>query len=295
MNESDLLAHIARTAAAYPMGPDVLVGPGDDCAVLRIAGDLLVTVDQLIEGRHYAAGTPLDLVARKAMARAISDIAAMAGVPIAAVVAGACPRGFPDGEALVDAIHAWGRHFACPVVGGDLATHDAPVALSVTILGRPHERRGPVLRSTARVGDSVWVTGPLGGSFRSGRHLTFEPRVAMGVKLADRLGPHLTAMIDISDGLGRDAGRIAEASGVRIELRAGDIPLAPGVASWRQGASDGEDYELLFTVDADAKDLQSLAPLECVRIGAVVPGAGCVIGGPDGSEIDARALGWDHA
>ncbi len=293
MSEADLLLHIARIASQAPQDPRVEIGPGDDCAVLRTPHRVLVTVDQLIEGRHYdPALTSIDLIARKAMARGISDIAAMAGTPIAAVVSACCRSGFALATELIDAVHRWGREFSCPVVGGDLASHDSGLILSVTVLGSCHQKRGPVARSGARPGDSVWVTGALGGSFKSGRHLTFTPRVAEGVALADLLGNHLSAMIDISDGLGRDAARIARASGVRIEIDANQVPLASGVASWESGARDGEDYELLFTTGAP--DSYALKKLGCTRIGEVRAGDGCVLRAPDGTTHDADHMGWDH-
>ena len=295
MSESELLAHIARLAAAKPLGPGIEVGPGDDCAVITASGRLLVTVDQLIDGVHYEHGTaPIDLVARKSLARSLSDIAAMAGTPIAAVVAGCCPPGFPYGYELVDAIHRWGRALACPVIGGDLAAHEGKLVLSVTVIGACHAKRGPVLRSGTRAGDAVWVSGPVGGSFRTGRHLSFEPRIRLGTALADLLGERLTSMIDISDGLGRDTARIARASGVRIDLDAASFPLAMGVEAWEDAARDGEDYELVFTVGGGAADDEALKALGCTRIGAASAGDGCGIRTPGGDTVDAEAMGWDH-
>jgi thiamine-monophosphate kinase len=295
MSEADLLGHIARLAATKPLGPRIEVGPGDDCAVVTIRGRLLVTVDQLVDGRHYDHGTaPIDLVARKALARSISDIAAMAGTPVCAVVAGCCPPGFPYGYELVDAIHRWGRALSCPVIGGDLATHDGRLVLSVTVLGECHATRGPVLRSGARAGDGVWVTGALGGSYRTGRHLSFPPRVTEGIALADLLGDRLSSMIDVSDGLGRDTARIARASGVRIALDAAAFPMALGVESWEEAAGDGEDYELVCTVTERAGDAAALGALGLTRIGEVYAGEGCIIRAPEGWEVDAASMGWDH-
>jgi len=296
-HESDLLRHIAEISAAGPSDPNVDVGPGDDCAVVNIGGaSVLVTVDQLVEGRHYEPKrTSIDLIARKAMARSVSDIAAMAGMPIAAVVAGCCRTGFPDGKDLISAIHRWGREFLCPVVGGDLASHhseDLGMVLSVTVFGVPHAMRGPVLRSGAKPGDAVWVTGEIGGSFASEKHLRFTPRIAEAAAIADLLGERLSSMIDISDGLGRDAARIARASGVRIEIEGPLIPLTPGVKKWSDAARDGEDYELVFTATGANSD--ALAKLGCTRIGAVTTGEGCVLRGPNGAELDAETMGWDH-
>ena len=299
MRETDLLSHIYRRSAdlsaAYPR---ILVGPGDDCAVITSpwgGGDrLLLKVDQLVEGRHFvpAPATPLDLIARKAIARAVSDIAAMAGAPTAALAAATLPAGCTYANELFDHLARWARHWSCPLVGGDIAAWSTPGAglvLSLTVVGTPHPRRGPVLRSTARPGDHVYVTGPLGGSLDAatglGRHLTFEPRLHEAARLGDTLGDHLHAMMDISDGLGIDAGRLADASGVRIELDAASIPLNPGIRDWRRAAGDGEDYELLFTTDQ--------SPPLGIRIGRVAEGNGCVV--IEGNQtIDVTALGFDH-
>jgi thiamine-monophosphate kinase len=136
-------------------------------------------------------------------------------------------------------------------------------------------------------GDDVYVTGPLGGSLESGRHLTFTPRLAEATFLADTLGPNLHAMMDISDGLGIDAGRIASASGVRIVLEQGLIPINADTTDPLRALSDGEDYELLLTAAAQSP------PPGCTRIGTVEPGDGVVLNGPAG-RTDASALGWDH-
>lgn len=310
MRESVLLKHIYARSTA--LGPRVIVGPGDDCAVVGTgrAGDgppLLLTVDQLIEHRHYlgplragegsGGGTSVDLVARKAVARSVSDIAAMAGVPSWALATAALPPGFPGelANALFDRMAHWAKHFGCPLVGGDIAssTEGAPAVLTVTIGGEPHARRGPVLRSGAEAGDEVWMTGRLGGSLPSGRHLTFEPRVAEARWLADTLGASLHAMIDLSDGLGRDACRVAEASGARLELDARLFPLHEPASPTAD--RDGEDYELLWTM-APAP-LPAACPATgtpMTRIGRVVAGSGCVIVDAAGRAWDATELGWDH-
>jgi thiamine-monophosphate kinase len=162
--------------------------------------------------------------------------------------------------------------------------------LSVSVVGTPHAKRGPVLRSGAQVGDDVWVTGAIGGSLISGRHLTFEPRVREGTMLCDLLGANLHAMMDISDGLGRDAGRLAAASGVRIVIDGSRVPLQPRAGNVVSAAGDGEDYELLFCVSAGAKVDGTIA----TRIGHVVAGNGCGLELADGRTIDAAEMGWEH-
>jgi thiamine-monophosphate kinase len=178
MKESDLLAHIARRSAdlAARFG-QVVVGPGDDCAVVRTpSGDeLLLTVDHLVEGRHFEPGTPIDLIARKAVARSVSDIAAMGGTPSWGLATGCLPRGYQHGDALFEAMHKWACHWGCPLVGGDIAASEGPMVLTVTVGGvmgtrwveewidAPLEAKDltrvetkPVLRSGARPGDTVF-------------------------------------------------------------------------------------------------------------------------------------------
>ncbi|MEM1423142.1 MAG: thiamine-phosphate kinase [Planctomycetota bacterium] len=285
MREGELLAHIYERSAG--MGSGVVVGPGDDCALVKVGGArVLLATDQLVAGRHFDQDTtPVELVARKALARNVSDVAAMAGTPTHTLCAASLPTGYPHADRLFDDCHRWATRFGCPLVGGDIATTTGPLALTVTIVGTPHPRRGAVLRSGARPGDGVFVTGPLGASYASGWHLRFEPRIEVAQRLADDLGDGLHAMIDLSDGLGLDGGRVAQASGVRLEIEGGAVPLREGAEGWRS-ACEGEDYELLVCADAEAID-------GLVRIGRVVEGAGCVVTDRDGTH-DAHALGWEH-
>jgi thiamine-monophosphate kinase len=303
VQESQLHEHIyARSAGLTPgAGWRALVGPGDDGAVLATPGGetLILTVDQLVEGRHYTPGTPLDLVARKAVARSVSDIAAMGGSPAWALATGLLPKGFAHADDLFDAMARWAAHWNCPLVGGDIASHaspDHPLTLTVTVGGSVPTGHAPVLRSGAKPGDHLWLTGPVGGSLASNRHLTFEPRLEQGL-LASRDGSGVTAMIDLSDGVGRDADRVARASGVVIEIDAHALPLHDGVADWRAGASDGEDYELLLA-STDRPDIPGLlGPIGRVRAlaGDESPGA-VFLDGPDSDagRHPARDLGWDH-
>jgi thiamine-monophosphate kinase len=315
VSESELLAHIyARSASLRERFPQAIVGPGHDCAVVAApeGGMVLLKVDQLVEGRHFKTGTPLDLIARKAVARPVSDIAAAGGTPTAALAAVILPPGFAQADALFDAMARWAEGFGCPLVGGDIARGSdgaterrsdegkSGLVLSVTVMGAPHAARGPVLRSGARVGDGLYVTGALGGSLDRGtglgRHLTFEPRLAEARWLCDTLGAGLHAMMDISDGLGRDAARLAETSGVRVRIEAGAIPRSGGVADWRAAASEGEDYELLLAAGAAVPPRCPETGTAITRIGVIEAGAGCVIveGGEGGREFDASGMGWEH-
>jgi thiamine-monophosphate kinase len=332
MRESDLLAHIHRQSSdILARFPHVIAGPGHDCAVVALPGGecMLLKVDQVIEGLHFLPlpATPIELIARKAIARAISDIAAAGGRPIATLVGGILPHHCPWAAELSDQLSAWAAHWNAPLVGGDtsiwrapsttnratdrapeigsaISVHHAPapppspLILSITIVGTPHPTRGPVLRSGARPGDHLYVTGTLGGSFEKatgrGRHLTFEPRLREAAFLCETLGDDLHAMMDISDGLGRDAARLAAASGVRIEIDAAALPLSTG-STIENALADGEDYELLFTAPATtpvpAACPETQTPI--TRIGTLSRGSGCFARG-SGIQVDCAGLGFEH-
>ncbi len=307
MHEDTLLQHIANVTRDLPLAfPRVVVGPGDDCAVVRVGegsdGEcVLLKTDQVVEGVHFAKGTDVSLIARKAIARPLSDIAAMAGRPIGAMVTVTLSRSTSQDEAtlLADAVHEWGRRFRCPIVGGDIATFgtgDGPMVIGVSVAGVPHASRGPVLRSGARRGDGVYVTGVVGGSFEAGtgggRHLDFEPRLEVASALADLLGGSLHAMMDTSDGLGIDAGRLARVSGVAVEIEERAIPL--GEPEVLAAIARGEDYELLFAVDLGAAVPASLAGVAITRIGRIAEGTGCVLLRNDGARLDIARQGWEH-
>lgn len=292
MNESHLLTLIeSRSRGLTLAGAELLVGPGDDAAVVRVAGGerLVLTVDQLVEGRHSAPGTALELVARKAVARSVSDIAAMGAVPVWAMATGLLPAGFERGDELFSAMSRWANRFGCPLIGGDIASGPGPMALTVTVCGRMEKGHEPKLRSGARAGDEVWITGPVGNSLASGWHLAFEPRLDAG-RAASALA-EVHAMIDLSDGLGRDAGRVGRASGVSIELSAARIPLREGATDWRKAIADGEDYELLIVGQNLAGRIPGLmGPIGVVRAGE--PGA--VVVDESGTRHDVSEAGWDH-
>ncbi|MCB9845041.1 MAG: thiamine-phosphate kinase [Phycisphaeraceae bacterium] len=295
MREMDLLAHIASRSADLGSFPGVVVGPGDDCAVVRTgSGDLLLlTTDHLVLGRHIAPDAPVEAIARKAIARSVSDIGAMAGRARWGLGTGALPKGYGSGDALFDAMARWARHWGCPLVGGDVSGVEGPLMLTVMVVGEPHRTRGPVLRSGARPGDGVYVTGRIGGSLASGRHATFEPRVVEGAWLADVLGERLHAMMDISDGLGIDAGRLGAASGVRVEIDGDAVPLHEGAGPVERAIADGEDYELLFAAEGDVPRACETAGTAITRIGRVTEGTGCVLV-VEGREREILGEGWEH-
>lgn len=284
----------------------VPVGPGDDCAVVTCGSEqLLVTIDEALDGVHFRLERDgPEAAGRKAMARGLSDIAAMAGEPLAAVASVSLPKGFSraDAEAMYRGRRSVSDRFNCPVIGGDIATWDGPLAISVMVLGRPGPR-GPILRSGAKVGDAVCVTGKLGGAWKSDRHLKFTPRLAEALAMAKTFDLH--AMIDISDGLARDLHHICEASNVGAEIMAADLPIHPEVlegsadrsVAVRAALGDGEDYELLFALPADeAAALIDHPPIEVpvTRIGSIVDGRDVTLVSDDGRREALEGEGWEH-
>ncbi len=244
-----------------PPDTRVLLGPGDDCAVLaRPSGSVLVTTDILTEGIDFRlAEVGGRAVGRKAMAVNLSDIAAMAGRPTAAVVGLVLPAG-SGSRALAEEIFRGLRdvadRFQVSIVGGDTNTWPGGLVVSVTVLGEP-TGAGPVARSGAKPGDWIFVTGPLGGSIL-GRHLSPTPRIAEAEHLHRTVA--LTAIADISDGLAADLNHILEASGCGAVLVAEAIPIHPdavrlaaqtGRSPLDHALNDGEDFELVFAVSPE--------------------------------------------
>jgi len=276
-------AYIDWLRKRTPPAANVLVGPGDDAAVLaRPSGRLLMTTDMLLDGSCFrlAEAGPFR-VGRKAINVNLSDIAAMAGVPTAAVVSVGLPRS--GGRELAEQLYLGMRDaadaFDVPLVGGDTNSWDESVAISVTLLGEVSSR-GPVLRSGAKVGDWILVTGPLGGSIL-GHHLDFTPRVREALQL--HAATDLHAMIDLSDGLAKDLHHICQESQCGAVVLADAVPIADaarelsgkdGRSPLDHAMSDGEDFELVFTVSAaDGDQLirnQGISGITLYRIGEIV-------------------------
>ena len=229
--------------------PSVLVGIGDDAAVLRGTGDAhwLLASDMLVEGVHFRRhDTPAKWIGWKALACNVSDIAAMGGAPHASVVSLGLPPRTPLAfvEGVYDGLAHCARRFGVSVAGGD--TVRAPVVvIDVAILGTV-KRSQLVLRSGAVAGDRLFVTGHLGGSLSSGRHATFVPRLAQAQWLVRHLRVH--AMIDLSDGLASDLWQMARASRATLQVREAAIPVSRAARTVRHALMDGEDFELLFAV-----------------------------------------------
>ncbi|MBI2925974.1 MAG: thiamine-monophosphate kinase [Verrucomicrobia bacterium] len=257
MNEFELIARLTRS---LPTNASVVVGAGDDCAVLDAGLPdrwLLFKTDAVVEGIHFTDATPPEQIGHKALARALSDIAAMAGWPTCALVTLGLPKNFEAGfvEAIYRGINALAGRYEVAVVGGETVTNPERTFISVALLGWVAKGKC-VLRSGAKAGDAVFVSGELGGSL-AGRHLDFEPRLNEARWLADHFAVH--AMIDLSDGLAGDLRHVLTASGVGGELLSEAIPISRAAklhacaeASAKPpllaALTDGEDFELLFTV-----------------------------------------------
>ncbi len=228
------------------------------------------------------------------MNRNLSDCAAMGCLPTAAVTTAALPKGvgLEYAKELYLGLREAADVFDCAIVGGDTGSWDGKLVLTVTILGRS-AGVNPITRKGAKVSDDIYVTGPLGGSIL-GRHMTFEPRVALGRRLAET--GRIAAMIDVSDGLSRDLRHICRQSGVGALLNSKLIPIHPDaiMLSDRDGRSaldhalnDGEDHELLFS-----GRLEGLG-LPVTRIGRVTEQSGIYLE-VDGKVELLEAKGWEH-
>jgi thiamine-monophosphate kinase len=318
-NESQRIARLAQIFS--PGGERVLRGIGDDAAVVRPAGAVIVTsVDAIVEGVHFTRETfSPRAIGHKAAASALSDLAAMGARPGELYIAAGVPHDFDDEQfdELAAGIEAVAVSVGATVCGGDLSAA-AELWLSVTVVGYADSESEVVGRDGARPGDVIAVTGRLGGSAAGlaainglavegagaliARHLAPTPQFAAGRALA---AVGATAMIDVSDGLGRDAGQIAAISGCALEIELPRLPLADGVvvAAAQLGrepqkfaAESGEEYELLCTLPSGAVAATAAAVAatgnELAVIGQALPGNGVRFLGLDGRPVEI--VGFEH-
>lgn len=252
MNLSDIGedALVERLTRRLHLTGRVVVGPGDDCAVIRVKGReelQLLKTDCVVEDVHFLRGQLPDRVGWKALCRALSDIAACGGRPDAALVTVALPEelGVDWVETFYRGLGRAARRFRTAIVGGETARSTGGIFVSIALTGWVKPSR-LALRSGGKAGDALFVTGRLGGSLR-GRHLTFVPRIDEARWLVKRFPVH--AMMDLSDGLGADLPRLADASKCGFEVDMDSIPRNRG-CTVAQAVGDGEDYELLFALPA---------------------------------------------
>lgn len=305
-NELDFIQQLRQQ---FAVRAPVTTGIGDDGAVLSNAdgSQTVVVTDMLLDGVHFdLSGTEPALVGRKAIAVNLSDLAAMGCRPTAAFVSIAVSdvaKSGPFLRELYRGIDGLAEQYEFTVAGGDTNSWDGPFAINVCLTGVPFAERA-VLRSGARPGDVLVVTGALGGSLQSGRHLSFEPRLPVAKALVQQSKVH--AMMDISDGLAIDLHRMMESSGTGAVLQADSIPVHADVPAEHDAArrleaavSDGEDFELLIAMPQEAIEVaqQALAaagaaPL--IVIGQVTSESACRLVSSDGEVQSLPTLGWQH-
>jgi thiamine-monophosphate kinase len=308
VKEFDLIERLARS---LPRNSSVVTGAGDDCAVLDLGlADryLLFKTDAVVEGVHFTSATPPEKIGRKAMGRVLSDIAAMAGTPSAALVTLGLPQEYDAGkvEEVYKGLNGLAQEWEVAVVGGETTANPGGMLISVALLGTVPKGRC-LHRAGAKAGDAIFVTGELGGSI-DGKHLDFEPRIKEAQWLAEHHEIH--CMIDLSDGLAGDLKHILRASHVGAELMTSSIPISRSAKLQSRTESsakppllaaltDGEDFELLFTVASRSavpvldgwKAAFPKVRLSC--IGRISEGGGLRLVGKDGVR-EFRGGGFEH-
>ncbi len=308
MNEFEL---IARLTKSLPTNGTVVVGVGDDCAVLDLGVPdklILFKTDAVVEGIHFTRETPPEKIGHKALARCLSDIAAMAGTPTAALVTIALPKDF-DAEFVAKiyvGMNALALKTGVAIVGGETTTNPERILISIALLGTV-ARGKTSLRGGAKVGDAIFVTGELGGSI-AGKHLEFAPRLAEARWLTEHFFIH--SLMDLSDGLGGDLRHILSASKVGAQILKSAVPVSRAAKLRAKESSsakpafvaaltDGEDFELLFTIASkDAVKLvdgwkKNFPDVKLSCIGKIVAGEGILIRDKIGSHT-FNAHGYVH-
>ena len=257
MNEFELIRILTQGLAT---NDSVRVGPGDDCAVIDLSvpdKQFLLKTDAVVEGYHFTAEAAPEQIGHKALARCLSDLAAMGGTPCVALVTLGLPREFKPSfiESIYAGMEALGKRHQVAIVGGETTTNPERLLLSIAVLGSvPRDQY--ITRRGGQPGDAIFVTGELGGSIQ-GHHLSFEPRLAEARWLAEHFRPH--CMIDLSDGLAGDLRHLLHAPALGAELLLTALPISRAAKlraragdtakpAWVAALTDGEDFELLFTV-----------------------------------------------
>jgi thiamine-monophosphate kinase len=307
MRENDFLSWIARQTPAHPRVP---LNIGDDMAAVSFKGELaLLKIDQCLDQVHFdLRHHSMAQAGRKAVNRCLSDCAAMACKPAAIMISVALPREGPGSSEAAKELFLACRDaaslFDCPLVGGDTAIWDQRLAITVAALGTLPPSQKEVRRSGAQPGDTLFVSGALGGSIR-GRHLTFTPRIDLALKLAQTAGDALHAMMDLSDGLAQDLPRMCAASGTGAEIHAARLPIhedahalaeADHIPAGLHALADGEDYELLFAIDPDAvPSIINVHDTPLTAIGTITAEKTLRLLDANGKPHPWPRGGWEHA
>jgi len=308
--ELEIIAGIRR--AARGKNPAVRLGIGDDCAILRVPRgyELLVTTDFSLEGRHFRRDWhPARAVGHRTLARGLSDLAAMGAEPLAAFLSLAMPgklAGSKWADEFLEGLLALAKSAGVTLAGGDTAEFAGGVVADIVLTGSAPAGMA-LRRSGARPGDSLYVTGALGGASvflldasrrrqtrRDDPHLFPQPRIAVG-KALRRIA---TACIDVSDGLSTDLSHLCAESRCGALIEASAVPVHALAASrkdaMRLALHGGEDYELLFTAKASTKVPKMIAGVAVTKIGTMVKGRSVKLVDENGKKTVLKAEGWEH-
>ena len=310
LKEKLLIDRIRRTARG---NRSVGTGIGDDCAVLRLprSHEALVTTDFSLEDVHFRREWhPSDSVGHRCLARGLSDIAAMGGVPRAAFLSLALPPDLSQKwvDQFVAGLLKLARRYSVPLAGGDTAQSPAGILADIVVLGSAPAGKA-ILRSGAKPGDLLYVTGALGSSssalnrLRDGeklkpkshpKHFYPEPRIAIGQFLREK--KLASAMIDISDGLSTDLAHICDESKVGAVVYGNSLPMANGLGDGglQLALHGGEEYELLFTAKPGRRIPKEIGGVPITRIGEMVRERQMKLAQPDGTAMILRSAGWQH-
>ena len=301
-NESKITDYFAAVRELDPA--DFPIGIGDDMAQMCFGGldSALITTDMLLDGTHFdTAKHSLEQIGYKSMAASLSDCAAMATIPFAAVAAVALPRQFSSEELkkLHKGILEAGDKFNCRLIGGDITswqTDCGKLAVNITMLSKP-AKTPPITRSKAKVGDIICVSGTLGASI-AGKHISFTPRVYEALEIAALAEP--TAMMDISDGISTDLTHLARLSKVGAVIYEKDLPISDAAMKTSSpveaALNDGEDFELLFTLSREnfkklKKSWKMSTPITAI---GEITASGLKIINKDGVAKELTPKGFDH-
>jgi thiamine-monophosphate kinase len=309
LNEKSLIERVRRAAATR--GQRAGRGIGDDCAVLLLprGHEALITTDFNLEGVHFRREWhPPNAVGHRCLARGLSDIAAMGGIPRAVFLSLALPPDLPQTwvDKFIAGLLKLAAQFSVPLAGGDTAQSPAGILADIVVLGSVPAGQA-VLRSGARPGDFLYVTGTLGSAtaalnrLRNGKklrprshpkHFYPQPRIAVGQFLREK--KLASAMIDISDGLSTDLGHICEESGVGAVVYAEALPAAGGKDGLMLALHGGDEYELLFSARPERHIPKQIAGVPVSRIGEILSTTNMRLATADGKTQPLRPAGWEH-